>query len=221
MPVLPGVFHIRRLTGCSSGRPITLRVLACPTLRSGATQHYYVSPLKMLLPREHALRFIDGYKAVLLRVLEEANKPTTSSIDNDLVSARSLIKADRGLLEVALTKLEGEGKSVEPKVASAIRTLKVDQWVYLHHTKTYAVFLDKAVENAFAVRALTTPLYELWDDPPFVIEAGLLEYEGHYICDGLFLNPFALGPNYRSQLKSAHARLRKAGKFYTNAGGSI
>ena len=38
MPVLRGVFHIRRLTGCSSGRPITLRVLAYPVLRTGATE---------------------------------------------------------------------------------------------------------------------------------------------------------------------------------------
>jgi len=171
----------------------------------------------MLLPRDQALRFIDGYKAVLLRVLEDANTPTTRSINDDLASARSLVKTNRGLLEAALSELEAEGKPVEPTVASAIRSLRVEQWVYLRHTKTFAVFLDKKVENAYAVRALTTPLDELLDEPPFTFEGGLLEFEGLFICDGLVLNPVSLGPGYRSQLKSAYAQLRKAGKFHAHA----
>jgi len=49
----------------------------------------------MLLPREQALRFIDGYKAVLLKVLENTNTPTTRSINDDLASARTLVKSKR------------------------------------------------------------------------------------------------------------------------------
>lgn len=172
----------------------------------------------MLLPREQALRFIDGYKAVLLKVLKNTNTPTTRSMNNDLASARSLMLADRGLLEAALSVLEGEGKPVEPAVASAIRSLRVEQWVYLRHTKTFAVFLDKTLENAYAVRALTTPLNELLDEPPFAFEAGLFEFEGLFVCDGLVLGPVALGPGYRSQLKSAETELRKAAKFHARAG---
>ena len=171
----------------------------------------------MLLPREQALRFIDGYKAVLLKVLENTNTPTTRSINDDLASARTLVKTDGSLLEAALSELEAEDKSVEPTVASAIRSLRVEQWVYLRHTKTFAVFLDKRIENAYAVRALTTPLDELLDEPPFTFEAGLLEFEGLFICDGLILNPVILGPSYRSQLKSAYAQLRKAGRFHAHA----
>jgi hypothetical protein len=176
-----------------------------------------VRPQKMLLPREQALRFIDCYKAVLVRVLEDTNTATTESINNDLASARTLVKTDRGLLEAALSELAAEGKSIEPAVASAIRSLRVEQWVYLRHTKTFAVFLDKRIENAYAVRALTTPLDQLLDEPPFTFEAGLLEFEGLFICDGLVLNPIALGPGYRSQLKSAYAHLRKIGKFHAHA----
>jgi hypothetical protein len=51
----------------------------------------------MLLPREQAFRFIDGYKAVLLRILKDTNTPTTRPINNDLTSARTLVKADRSL----------------------------------------------------------------------------------------------------------------------------
>jgi len=104
----------------------------------------------MLLPREQAFRFIDGYKAVLLRILKDTNTPTTRSVNNDLTSARTLVKADRSLLEAALSELEAEGKPVEPAVAFAIRSLRVEQWVYLSHTKTFAVFLDTGVENAYA-----------------------------------------------------------------------
>lgn len=171
----------------------------------------------MLLPREQAFRFIDGYKAVLLRILKDTNTPTTRSINNDLTSARTLVKADRGLLEAALSELADEGNSVEPAVTLAIRSLRIEQWVYLRHTKTFAAFLDTKVENAYAVRALTTPLNELLDEPPFTFEAGLLEFEGRFICDGLVLNPIALGSGYRSQLNSAYAQLRKDGKFHARA----
>jgi hypothetical protein len=174
----------------------------------------------MLLPREQAFRFIDGYKAVLLRVLEDTSTPSTGSVNNDLASARSLAKTDRGLLEAALSELEAEGKPVEPTVASAIRSLRFEQWVYLHHGKTFAVFLDKTIENAYAVRALTTPLNELLDEPPLIFEAGVLAFEGLFICDGIVLKPAILGPGYRSQLKTAYARLRKAGKFHARASAS-
>jgi lysozyme len=33
--------------------------------------------------------------------------------------------------------------------------------VYLRHTTRYAIFLDKAVKNAYAVMALTTPIHEV------------------------------------------------------------
>jgi hypothetical protein len=168
----------------------------------------------MLLPREHALRFINGYKPVLLRVLANTKTAAKGSINDDLASARSLLKDDRGLLETALSDLAAEGSPIEADVASAIRSIKIELWMYLKHTKTFAVFLDKEVKNAYAVRALTTPLNELVDEPPFAFEAGIFEFEGVYVCDGLALNPVALGPGYRSQLKAAYSLLRKSGHFH-------
>jgi hypothetical protein len=168
----------------------------------------------MLLPREQALRFIDGYKSVLLRILGNTKTPTSGSINDDLAAARTLAKADRGLLESALLDLAKKGNTVEPPVAAAIRSMRVDLWLYLRQTKTFAVFLDKESKNAYAVRALTTPLNKLLDEPPFALEAGLFEFEGLFVCDGLAINPVALGPGYRSQLTVAYAQLRKAGKFH-------
>jgi hypothetical protein len=171
----------------------------------------------MLLPREQALRFINGYKPALLRVLKNTNTASTGSINDDLAAARKLIVENRNLLELALTDLASEGAPVDPEVVSAMRSIKVGIWLYLKHTKTFAIFLDKEATEAYAVRALTTPLNELLDEPPFALETGVFEFQGLFVCDGLALNPVALGPGYRSQLKAVYSQLRKSGHFHARA----
>jgi hypothetical protein len=168
----------------------------------------------MLLPRESALRFIEGYKAILLRVLADAGIKRTRSITKDLAAARSHAKDKPELIETAVAELQSIGQPVEPAVIAAIKSMKVDQWVYLRDTKTFAVFIDKRVENAYEVRALTTPLNELVDDPPIAFETGVFEYEGVYVCDGLVLNPVALGPGYKTQFRAAYTAIRKAGRLH-------
>ena len=170
-------------------------------------------PRTMLLPRDQALRFIEAYKAVLLRVLSNTKTPTTNSVNNDLATARSLAREDRGLIESAFTDLAAEGNPIESAVVEAIRSMKVDQWLYMRQTKTFAVFLDKDASCAYAVLALTTPLHQLVGEPPFAMKIGLFEYEGKFVCDGLALNPVALGPGYRNQLTAAYSHIRKAGNF--------
>ena len=171
----------------------------------------------MLLPRDQALRFINGYKPALLRVLGNTSTPTTGSINDDLAAARSLVTQDRTLIETAFAELEAEGTPVEPEVAAAIRSMQVGLWLYMRQVKTFAVFLDKEVKNAYAVRALTTPINELVSDPPFAFEAGLFQFAGVFVCDGLALNPVALGPGYGAQLKAAYSKLRKEGFFHERA----
>ena len=171
----------------------------------------------MLLPREQALRFINGYKPALLRVLENTNTASTGSTNGDLAAARALIIEDRNLLEVALTDLASEGAPVDPEVAAAMRSIKVEIWFYLKHTKTCAVFLNEDAKESYAVRALTTPLNELLGEPPFALETGVFEFEGRFVCDGLILNPVLLGPGYRSELKAIYSQLRKSGHFHERA----
>jgi hypothetical protein len=168
----------------------------------------------MLLPREQALRFIAGYKSVLLRVLSNTKMATTQSVNNDLAAARSLINESRDLLETAFDELAAEGKTIETDVVEAIRSIRIDQWVYVKHTKTFAVFMDKEAKNAYAVRALTTPLNHLLDEPPFLLETGLFKFQGVFVCDGLAIDPVPLGPGYRAQLLAAYSSLRKSGHFY-------
>lgn len=174
----------------------------------------------MLLPRGQALRFINGYKSMLLRVLANTGTAETGDVNSDLATARSLGSENPGLFETALSDLAAEGNPVEPAVVDAIRSLKTGLWFYLRHGKTYAVFLDEEAQNAYAVRALTTPLNQLLDEPPFAFETGVFEFEGSFVCDGLVLNPVALGPGYRAQLNAAYTALRKSGKFHARTAAS-
>lgn len=168
----------------------------------------------MLLPRDSALRFIEGYKSVLLRVLAEAGIPRTRSITDDLATARTHAARNPGSIERIVDELQSAEQAIDPSVAAAIKSMQVGQWVYLRHTRTFAVFLDHKLENAYEVRALTTPLNELMDEPPFAFEAGLFEYEGLYVCDGLVLSPVMLGPGYTAQFKAVYTELRRAGRLH-------
>jgi hypothetical protein len=131
-----------------------------------------------------------------------------------LAIARTIAKEQPGLLGSALTQLSAYGQGIDQAVADAIQTMRVAQWVYLRHTKTAAIFIDSEVKNAFAVRALTTPLNEVVESPSFTFEAGVFEYVGHYVCDGIVANPVFLGAGYRAQFNAAYTAIRKAGRFH-------
>lgn len=135
-------------------------------------------------------------------------------MNQDLADARALAYSDPHLIDTALAELASEDQAIEPTVVASLRTLRLDQWIYLRHGKTFAVFLDRKIKSAYAVRALTTPLNELIDEPPFLLTAGLLEFENHFICDGLVIRSIALGHGYRTQLNAAYSRIRKEGNFH-------
>ena len=168
----------------------------------------------MLLPRDQALRFIEGYKSVLLRVLNILGIERTDSIISDLSKARAKILENSDLTERAIAELSVQGCPVEADVAQAIRSMKVSQWVYLRHTKTAAIFIDKEVQNAYSVKALTTPINQVVDEPPSMFTAGVFQYIGFFVCDGIIENPVMLGPGYKAQFNAAYSVIRKAGHYY-------
>ena len=183
-------------------------------LPPGYLAQLQAEPEHMLLPPDLSFRFIEGYKAVLLRVLSNADSARTDSVVVDLVTARTHAKAEPGLISQAIKELAALGHQLEPAIVDAIQSMRVDQWVYLRHTKSFAVFLDKDARNAYEVRALTTPLYELIQQPPVFIETGLFDYAGKFVCDGLVQSPVALGRGYKQQLEAAYSAARKAGRLH-------
>ena len=168
----------------------------------------------MLLPRDQALRFIKGYKSVLLIALDIIGIECSDSIIDDLSRARAEILENSDLLEKAIAELSPKGCPVEPEVLQAIRSMKVSQWVYLRDTKTAAIFLDKEVKNAYSVKALTTPFHQVVDAVPSIFTAGVFQYFGFFVCDGIIENPVMLGPGYKAQFNVAYSIIRKTGNYY-------
>ena len=171
----------------------------------------------MLLPPDSAFRFINGYKAVLLEVLKASGATPGGDIIRDLSAARSHAKQRQSSITEALFALEARGSAIDADVVRALQTLKVAQWVYLRDSAQYSVFIDMEVQNAYAVKALTIPIRRVASGCPATFEAGLFEFCGHYVCDGIIVNPVYLGTNYKSQFNAAYASIRKAGKFHAKA----
>lgn len=157
--------------------------------------------------------FIDGYKAVLLEIFSTAGNRRTKNVINDLADARSYAAINAEALDSAIVTLKARGELLSAEVEDAILSLKVGRWFHLRHTTRYALLLDEAVENAYAVKALTNPLHEIVGAKAVSFEAGVVEYKGQYVCDGIVLNPLYLGPGMRESLKKAYARIKGAGRF--------
>lgn len=158
--------------------------------------------------------FIDGYKAVLLEVFSMAGSRRTKDVINDLADARSYAAINAKALDCAIGMVKDRGELLSSEVESAIRSLRVGRWLHLRHTTRYALLLDEAVENAYAIKALTTPLHEIVGSKAVSFEAGVVEYKGQYVCDGIVLNPLYLGPGMRESLKEAYARIKREGRFH-------
>jgi hypothetical protein len=165
----------------------------------------------MLLDPVQAQRFIAGYKAILLHVHAAAKLTKGKSVIADLAAARGYLTEHPQNLNVAFIALEAEKCGIEDDIA--IRSMRVDQWVYLRHTTRYAVFIDHEMTTARAVRALTDPIAAITGKPPVTFKAGVFEFDGCYVCDGIIDTPVYLGPGYRATYNAAYARLRKTGHF--------
>jgi hypothetical protein len=171
----------------------------------------------MLLPRDQALRFIEGYKSALLTALKLLGVDRTSSVIADLANARAKISADPALVEKAFAELSAQGNQIDADVVQAIRSMKISEWVYLRNLSAAAIFIDKEVRHAYAVKALTTPIQDVVDGPPAMFTAGVFQFAGLYVCDGIVVNAVMLGPGYKAQFNAAYSEIRKAGRFHAKA----
>ena len=129
------------------------------------------------------------------------------------MNGRRLLAQEPSAIEGALDKLEDKGVHVEPSVEQAIRTLRLGKWIYLRDTRYYSVFLDSESDSARAVVGLTDRLRDLFGGSGIYVETGVLEYAGHYVCDGLFRTLASLGPNYRQSFNESYAAIRDNGRF--------
>jgi hypothetical protein len=168
----------------------------------------------MLLDPAAANTFISGYTQVLLRVAENAGDQVEGrTLLEVLVDARKRIKAEPALLEQAVVDLQSSDQPFDNDVAGAIRTLRVDDWVYLGDTKTYSVFVQRSCEFALGVLALTQRMRDIVGGSGVLIETGIVRYRGRFVCDGLVSRVVHLGSAYRRSFGDAYRALRASGRF--------
>ena len=106
------------------------------------------------------------------------------------------------------------GLFVDEDVVSAIRTLEVEKWIYLRDLRHHSVLLYPDGFIAFGVVGLTQPLRNLTGGPGFLLEAGIMAIEGHFICDGLLGEVVALGPGYQADYTPLYKELKAIGAFH-------
>jgi hypothetical protein len=169
----------------------------------------------MLIDPYAARRFITGYTSLLLAIGKQIGVSDEHEGLAKLGVMRAYLYANPDALELAIAALAAQGKALEPDVAHAMRTLRIDHWVYLRSTPKHAIFIDKASENAYAVLALNDPLASIVGKGSAMIQAGLCEFEGHYVFDGLVTQIVHLGAGYRRSYTDALAAIKRRGAFHT------
>jgi hypothetical protein len=172
----------------------------------------------MLLPPASANRFIAEYKRVLLEIHRRSNhtEPTDDDIVGVLAAARGRLKKDPALIEEVASAFAAAGEPIQAVMRDALRSMRLEQWVFLRSTKRYAIFIDRMAQNAYAVLGLTNTIEEIVGAAAIALETAVLEFEGRYVCDGIVQSPVLLGPSYRRQFSAALADIRKAGNFHAS-----
>jgi hypothetical protein len=165
-----------------------------------------------LLDPATATEFIEGYKRFLLTV-ETADRADEGGILETLVGARRRITSDPVLLRDKLADARRITPGLGDAVLQAIGTLRVENWVYLKDTRSYAVFMNSSGEFAFGVRALTQRIRDIVGTSGVMLETGIVRYCGQYVCDGLVSGVVHLGRYYLRSFASAYERIRAQGRF--------
>jgi hypothetical protein len=138
--------------------------------------------------------FVAGYKGLLLQIGVGGRPPKSSNVLSVLASARRQLTETPGLLDKALVKLRARSEGVDEEIVRAIRTLRVNNWVFLRDTKAYSIFVHPSEETAFDVLRLTQSVRDIAGALGVVIETGIVRFTGRFVCDGWSLVSFISGP---------------------------
>lgn len=169
----------------------------------------------MHLDPTSAQTFIEGYQHILSAIHSLQGLKRAGTPHDRMIEARARLDRESELLDEALEMLaDRRGIQVDDKVVSAVRTLNLDRWVYLRDLRHHTIILHPDGVVGYGVVGLTQPIRELTGGPGWLFKAGLMAYEGRYICDGLLCECVALGPNLRAELNKAYKSLKDTGAFH-------
>jgi hypothetical protein len=161
-----------------------------------------------------ASAFIAGYKELLLQIAGRGRASKTRNVLSVLASARRRLIERPALLDEALAELKARSQGLDDRISRAVRTLRVDDWVFLRDTKTYSIFLHPSGDAAFAVLGLTERVRDIAGSSGVVIETGIVRFAGRFVCDGLITRIVHLGPNYRKSYSRAYSAAKAVGRFH-------
>jgi len=170
----------------------------------------------MILDLRSASAFIAGYKRLLLEIDGPRRETRARHLLHALVSARRRLSKDPALVDEALASLSAKSSVIDSEVICAIRTLKVEHWVYLRDTKLYSIFVHSSAHSAFAVIGLTDRIRDIVGGSGMVIETGIVRFSGRFVCDGLISGIVHLGRNYRESFNRTYRALKSKGSFHVN-----
>lgn len=172
----------------------------------------------MIIDPLSASKFIALYKPLLLEIDRTEYNERESNITKRLVAARSRLSSDPSLIDQALAALKSKSVAGDPEVVRSLRSLEVEKWVFLRDTKVHSLFLHPSEPRAYGVLGLNDRIRDMVGGVGVVIETGLVQYAGRFVCDGLVSRILWLGKNYRSDFDRAYQAIRSEGRFYSRYG---
>jgi hypothetical protein len=168
----------------------------------------------MVIGPSAASAFISGYSMALAEAHGLAGGAPSSDLLKVLASGREAVRGSPGLLDEAVASLKSRGQSLPAGVRRAIEGLRLRQWVYLRDTSKYSMFIDPEENAAYAVFGLTGPIRDILGGSGVTFRAGVVEYCGRYVCDGILENHAWLGSNYKRDFSAMLSTLKREGRFY-------
>jgi hypothetical protein len=170
----------------------------------------------MIIDPLSASKFIAVYKALLLEIDRTGPDGRKSNLIKRLVTARSRLSSDPSLIEHALAALKSKSAAVDPEMVRSLRSLEVENWVFLRDTKVHSLFVHPSEHRAYGVLGLNDRIRDIVGG--VVIETGLVQYAGRFVCDGLVSRILWLGKNYRNNFNRAYQAITSEGRFYSRYG---
>lgn len=154
----------------------------------------------MLLPPSQAQEFLKGYKALITEVF--GREPSNME---EWVQGRD--ETMRRVLHNEVEDLSAQHGAWIERISQATS----GDFIFLKRYKNYCAMQHMKSEVFYAVRALTTPLEEMF--PEFsIITACLIPFNGMMVCDGLLRSGnVLLGRNMMNQARDDFWVARRSG----------
>jgi len=171
----------------------------------------------MTLDPTAANNYIHWYKAILFEIGSASTRSEHHDVLAVLSAARGRLVESPPLLDDAVERLRSKGEPVDERVIDALRTLSVQDWVFLRDTTRYSLFLSASGSDAYAVVGLTEPIRKFSQGSGVLIKTGVVEFAGRFVCDGLVTRIVHLGSGIRKSFASAYHEAKAAGRFHVRS----